>query len=371
MNKKESLLDQSLLIPFAILTAISIVFIYSSSSVVADTDFGNQYFYLQRQLIALSIGLLAGSIFLFIPISFYKENGLLLILFSAFLLTLVFIPGIGVEKNGSLRWINIGFNIQPSEIAKIFVPIYLCGYCLRRKEQLENSWWGFIKPLILTSIISILLLLEMDLGATVVIFAIGIIILFIGGAKFNQLLLLFLVFLSSVILIAYFNEERWSRVVSFSNPWDDVGGSDYQLINALVASVQGGFSGLGIGESTQKYYFLPESHTDFIFSIFVEETGVIGMSILFACYLMILWRLFRLADRSMKKNFFFNSLLISFFALLFFMQTSLNIFVNLGLIPTKGLALPFISYGRSSVIMNFIALAITLRASWEFRNNIK
>ena len=371
MNKKESLLDKSLLIPFAILTAISIVFIYSSSSVVADADFGNQYFYLQRQLVALSIGLFAGAIFLFVPISFYRENGLLLILISAFLLSLVFIPGIGVEKNGSLRWINIGFNIQPSEIAKIFVPIYLCGYCLRRKDQLENSWWGFVKPLILTSIISVLLLLEMDLGATVVIFAIGILILFIGGAKFNQLLILFLVFISIVILIAYFNEERWSRVVSFSNPWDDVRGTDYQLINALVASVQGGFFGLGIGESTQKYYFLPESHTDFIFSIFVEETGVIGMTLLFSCYLVILWRLFKLAHSSMKKNFFFNSLLISFFALLFFMQTSLNIFVNLGLIPTKGLALPFISYGRSSVIMNFVALAITLRASWEFRNNIK
>ena len=307
MNRKESLLDQSLLIPFAILTSISLIFIYSSSNVIAEADFNNQYFYLERQFIAISVGLLAGTITLFIPISFYRENGLLLVLFSAFLLTLVFIPGFGIEKNGSLRWINLGFNIQPSEIAKILVPIYLCGYCLKQKEQLETSWWGFIKPLILTSLLSILLLLEMDLGATVVIFAIGIIILFIGGAKFNQLILLFLVFLSTVILIAYFNEERWSRVISFSNPWDDVGNSDYQLINALVASVQGGFSGLGIGESTQKYYFLPESHTDFIFSIFVEETGVIGMSILFACYLMILWRLFRLADRSMKKKFFCNS----------------------------------------------------------------
>ncbi len=371
MNRKESLLDQSLLIPFAILTSISLIFIYSSSNVIADADFNNQYFYLERQFIALSVGLLAGTIALFIPISFYRENGLLLILFSAFLLTLVFIPGFGVEKNGSLRWINLGFNIQPSEIAKIFVPIYLCGYCLKQKEQLKTSWWGFIKPLILTSLISILLLLEMDLGATIIIFTIGIIILFIGGAKFNQLFILFLVFFSIVSILIYLNPERLDRVTSYSDPWDDVGGSDYQLINALIASVQGGFSGLGIGESTQKYYFLPEAHTDFIFSIYVEETGIIGMSFLFICYFVILWRLFELAEKSMKKNFFFNSLLITSFALIFFIQTSLNIFVNLGMIPTKGLTLPFISYGRSSVIMNFIALAITLRSSWEFRNNIK
>ena len=139
----------------------------------------------------------------------------------------------------------------------------------------------------------------------------------------------------------------------------------------LIASVQGGFSGLGIGESTQKYFFLPEAHTDFIFSIYLEETGAIGFLILFACYLVILWRLFKLAENAKNQNYFFNSLIITSFALLFFIQTSLNIFVNLGVIPTKGLTLPFISYGRSSVIMNFIALAITLRASWEFRNKIK
>ena len=132
-------------------------------------------------------------------------------------------------------------------------------------------------------------------------------------------------------------------MTSYSDPWDDVGGSDYQLINALIASVQGGFSGLGIGESTQKYYFLPEAHTDFIFSIYVEETGVIGMSFLFSCYFIILWRLFKLSEKSMKRNFFFNSLLITSFALIFFIQTSLNIFVNLGMIPTKGLTLPFIA----------------------------
>ena len=148
-------------------------------------------------------------------------------------------------------------------------------------------------------------------------------------------------------------------------------GSDYQLINALIASVQGGISGLGIGESTQKYFFLPEAHTDFIFSIYIEETGMLGLIVLLSAYLIILGRLYFLADRSMKKNFYFNSLLITAFALTLFIQTALNIFVNLGLIPTKGLALPFISYGRSSVIMNFIGLAIMLRASWEFRNNIK
>jgi cell division protein FtsW len=371
-NKKENLLDIALLAPILIITAISLLFIYSSSNVIAYADYGNPFFFLQRQIIALSISLIACSIFLFIPISFYRRHGLTLLLLSTFVLALVLIPGIGIERNGAMRWLAIGpINIQPSEIIKVFLPLYLCSYCLRRKEQLESSWRGFIKPIAITTIIGLLLFLEPDYGNTAILFSIAICILFIGGARVSQLSILTLIFFTFLSIAIYFNPERLDRVLSFANPWDDMRGSDYQLINALIASVQGGFSGLGIGESTQKYFFLPEAHTDFIFSIYLEETGFIGFSILMACYLTILWRLFKLAETSSKKNYFFNSLLITSFALLFFIQTALNIFVNLGVIPTKGLTLPFISYGRSSVIMNFIALAITLRASWEFRNKIK
>ena len=372
INKKENLFDLTLLVPFLIITGISLIFIYSSSNVIADADFGNPFFFLQRQIIALSISLVACSIFLFIPISFYKENGLILLVLSSMLLGLVLIPGLGQEINGARRWLAIGpINIQPSEIIKVFLPLYLCSYCLRRKDQLETSWRGFIKPIVVTTLIAVLLFLEPDYGNTAILFSIAICILFIGGAKISQLAILTIIFLIFLSIAIYFNPERLDRVLSFANPWDDMTGSDYQLINALIASVQGGISGLGIGESTQKYFFLPEAHTDFIFSIYLEETGAFGFLILLACYLVILWRLFKLAENAKNQNYFFNSLIITSFALLFFIQTSLNIFVNLGVIPTKGLTLPFISYGRSSVIMNFIALAITLRASWEFRNKIK
>lgn len=371
-NKANKLFDQLLLIPFMVITAISLIFIYSSSNVIAYADYGNPYFFFQRQVIALSISLIVGTIFLFIPISFYRENSLILLLISAFFLVLVLIPGLGQEVNGARRWLPIGpINIQPSEIAKIFLPIYLCSYCLRRKEQLESTLRGFLKPIIVTTILGSLLFLEPDYGSTVIVFAISLMILFIGGAKVSQLVLLGTIFLIFLSVAISFNPERLDRVLSFANPWDDQRNSDYQLINALIASIQGGIFGLGVGESTQKYFFLPEAHTDFIFSIFLEETGLFGMSILFICYFLILWRLFKLAELSNKKNFFLNSLIITSFALIFFIQTALNIFVNLGIVPTKGLTLPFISYGRSSVIMNFIALAITLRASWEFRNNIK
>lgn len=372
VKQKESLLDLIILIPILVLSSISILYVFSASNVTAYENFSNSFFYVERQMVALAIALILFFAFLFVPISFYRKHGLLLFFLSSVLLLLVLFPGIGKMVNGSRRWLDFGFiNIQPSEIAKVFVPLYLCSYCLRRKEQLESSWRGFLKPILITSIISILLFFEPDIGAMVVIFAIGISILFIGGAKLSQLGILSLIFFLLVSIFVYFNAERLDRVLEFSNPWDNQQGSDYQLINALIASIQGGFFGLGIGESTQKYYFLPEAHTDFIFSIYIEETGLLGLLLLLSSYLIILGRLYYLAERSMKKNFYFNSLIITAFAVTFFFQTALNVFVNLGLIPTKGLALPFISYGRSSVIMNFIALAIMLRASWEFRNNLR
>ncbi len=372
VKQKESLLDLIILIPILVLSSISILYVFSASNVTAYENFSNSFFYVERQMVALAIALILFFAFLFVPISFYRKYGLLLFFLSSVLLLIVLFPGIGKMVNGSRRWLDFGFiNIQPSEIAKVFVPLYLCSYCLRRKEQLESSWRGFLKPILITSIISILLFFEPDIGAMVVIFAIGISILFIGGAKLSQLGILSLIFFLLVSIFVYFNAERLDRVLEFSNPWDNQQGSDYQLINALIASIQGGFFGLGIGESTQKYYFLPEAHTDFIFSIYIEETGLLGLLLLLSSYLIILGRLYYLAERSMKKNFYFNSLIITAFAVTFFFQTALNVFVNLGLIPTKGLALPFISYGRSSVIMNFIALAIMLRASWEFRNNLR
>jgi len=239
-----------------IITGISLIFIYSSSNVIANADFGNPFFFLQRQIIALSISMVACSIFLFVPISFYKENGLILLVLSSILLGLVLIPGFGQEVNGARRWLAIGpINIQPSEIIKIFLPLYLCSYCLRRKDQLETSVKGFIKPIVVTTLIALLLFLEPDYGNTAILFSIAICILFIGGAKISQLAILTIIFFIFLSVAIYFNPERLDRVLSFANPWDDMTGSDYQLINALIASVQGGISGLGIGESTQKYFF--------------------------------------------------------------------------------------------------------------------
>ena len=179
--------------------------------------------------------------------------------------------------------------------------MYLCSYCLRRREQLESSWRGFIKPIVVTTIIGLLLFLEPDYGNTAILFSIAICILFIGGAKISQLSILTVIFITFLSIAIYFNPERLDRVLSYANPWDDMTGSDYQLINALIASVQGGLTGLGIGESTQKYFFLPEAHTDFIFSIFLEETGLLGFSILMACYFVILWRLFKLAETFFQR----------------------------------------------------------------------
>lgn len=237
MKKVKPLFDPLIIIPFFFLTLVSLVFIFSSSSVVAYDKFSDPFFYLNRQLVAISISIIVASIFLFVPMSFHKENGAFLVLTSLFLLFLVVLPFIGTEVNGSRRWLNLfgAFNIQPSEIAKVFIPIYLCGYCLRRKEQLENSWYGFLKPLILTGICCILLLLEPDVGATAVLFAIGILILFAGGAKYSQLGALAFLFVLLISIFVYFDENRLTRVLSFSDPFDDPTRTDYQLLNALIA----------------------------------------------------------------------------------------------------------------------------------------
>ena len=293
MIEKHTFFDKYLVVPIIILTLISLVFIFSSSAPYAGEKYLDPYYFFERQIIALSIGILISSFVLFIPISFYRENGAIFILLSLLLLVLVLIPSVGTEVNGSRRWLRIvSFNLQPSEVAKVLVPLY-------------------------------------------------------------------------------FNEERFSRLISFTDPFDDIERTDYQLLMALIAIINGNWFGLGIGESTQKYFFLPEAHTDFIFSIYVEETGFAGILILFTCYLTMLYRIYRLAYISYKKNYTFNSFIIISFGFLFFVQTLANIFVNVGLIPTKGLPLPFISYGGSSIIMNFIFLSIAMRASWEFRNGIK
>ena len=372
MIEKHTFFDKYLVVPIIILTLISLVFIFSSSAPYAGEKYLDPYYFFERQIIALSVGIFISSFVLFIPISFYRENGAIFILLSLLLLVLVLIPSVGTEVNGSRRWLRIvSFNLQPSEVAKVLVPLYLCGYSLRRKRQLETSWWGFSKPLVLILIFCILLFLEPDYGATIVLFCVGMVVLFCGGAKISQLGILLVSFFVLMSILIYFNEERFSRLISFTDPFDDIERTDYQLLMALIAIINGNWFGLGIGESTQKYFFLPEAHTDFIFSIYVEETGFAGILILFTCYLTMLYRIYRLAYISYKKNYTFNSFIIISFGFLFFVQTLANIFVNVGLIPTKGLPLPFISYGGSSIIMNFIFLSVAMRASWEFRNGIK
>ena len=296
MIEKHTFFDKYLVVPIIILTLISLVFIFSSSAPYAGEKYLDPYYFFERQIIALSIGILISSFVLFIPISFYRENGAIFILLSLLLLVLVLIPSVGTEVNGSRRWLRIvSFNLQPSEVAKVLVPLYLCGYSLRRKRQLETSWWGFSKPLVLILIFCILLFLEPDYGATIVLFSVGMVVLFCGGAKISQLGILLVSFFVLMSILIYFNEERFSRLISFTDPFDDIERTDYQLLMALIAIINGNWFGLGIGESTQKYFFLPEAHTDFIFSIYVEETGFAGILILFTCYLTMLYRIYRLS----------------------------------------------------------------------------
>lgn len=364
INRTNNLL---ILFSFIGLMSLGFVMVASSSIYVADDMTGDPFYFASRQLIFISFGLVAMSIFLLLPSEFLFKSDWLFMLISILLLVALFIPDIGTSVNGSIRWIRLGpINIQPSEVCKFSLILYISGYSVRRMSEI-NTLRSFLKPLLLLFIISLLIMSQPDLGSTAIICLLVVAILFYAGISFFQFSLLSLLISLLGYLAISSSPMRLARVLAFTDPFaeDVVRNAGWQLSNSLISIGQGGWFGLGIGNSFQKNFFLPEAHTDFIFAILIEELGVVGGLLLVTLFVILFIGILRVALDSFTKDRPFQGYVSFGVMILIAVQALFNMAVNIGLLPTKGLTLPFISYGGTSIIIMMSLIAIVIRINNE------
>jgi len=370
--KTELQIDPVLLTIVLALLMGGFVILASASVSISDNAVGNPFFYVQRQLVAAAIGGVAGFVCLFVPMQVWRSTGPLLLLAGLALLVVVLIPGVGREVNGSTRWLRLGvMNLQVSEPARLCFLLYLAGYLVRRNKSLREEFTGFLRPMIVLTIACVLLLAEPDFGAAVVLLATALVMMFVAGARMRDFLLFFLAAILAMVALVVAAPYRMKRVTGFLDPWADPFNSGFQLIQSLIAIGRGEWFGVGLGDSVQKLFYLPEAHTDFVFAVFAEEFGLLGSLVLIALFLALLWRVFRLAMRAADAERFFEAYVAIGLGTWLGIQAFINIGVNMGLLPTKGLTLPLISYGRSSLIITMICIALLLRIHHELAVDAK
>lgn len=361
-------LDIPLVLTVCILLALGIVMVASTSIGVADAnkETGQPFYFLQRQLIYMVIGVGIAYLLLQVRMEYWKRAAPLLLLSSLVLLVIVLLPWVGKEVKGSTRWISLGlFQLQVSELAKLFVLIYLASYLVRRGDEVRSTVNGFLKPMAVLAVISFLLLLEPDFGAAAVLIATALGMMYLAGVRLRQFAVLLLVTTALLASIILFSPYRWLRVVSFMDPWADPFDSGFQLTQSLIAFGQGGWFGVGLGGSIQKLFYLPEAHTDFLFAVLSEELGLFGALLVVILFIVLVWRAFVIASLAQKKEQHFSAYLAYGIGLLISLQAFVNIGVNMGVLPTKGLTLPLMSYGGSSMVVTCIAVGILLRIRHE------
>jgi len=359
--------DLALVVAVAATMLLGLVMV-ASSSITTAADRGAALALFWRQLAYAAAAVAAMLLAARVPVAVWRRAGPWLLLFGAGLLALVLVPGIGREVNGSTRWIALGpVNLQPSELVKVFGVLYLAGYLVRRGDHVRSRLSGFFKPIALMALIALLLLAEPDYGATVVLFATTLTLLFLGGVPFLSfscwVLAIVLVFAIMLVSAPY----RMDRLLTFINPWADPFGSGFQLTQALIAVGRGEWLGVGLGQSVQKLHYLPEAHTDFLFAVLAEELGLLGVAGTIALFTFITWRAFAIGCRAITAGDAYGGFLAYGVALLLGLQAFVNMGVNLGLLPTKGLTLPLMSYGGSSLVANALAVGMLLRVDAESR----
>ena len=342
------------------------VILASASISISDNATGNPFFYIERQLIAAAIGAAAGLVCLYVPMQVWRSLGLLLLFVGLALLVVVLFPGVGHEVNGSTRWLRLGvMNLQVSEPARLCFLIYLAGYLVRQNKSLRDEFTGFLRPMIVLTVACILLLAEPDFGAAVVLLTTALVMMFVAGARLRDFFLFFMVAAVAMVALVLTEPYRVKRVTGFLDPWADPFNTGFQLTQSLIAIGRGEWFGVGLGESVQKLFYLPEAHTDFVFAVYAEEFGLLGSLILIALFLALLWRIFRLAMRAADAERFFEAYIAIGLGTWLGIQAFINIGVNMGLLPTKGLTLPLISYGRSSLIITMICVSLLFRIHHE------
>ena len=296
----------------------------------------------------------------------WSNVGPLMLLLGLALLLVVLVPGIGHTVNGSTRWLRIGaINLQVSEPVRLCLMIYLAGYLVRHNKSLREQFTGFLRPMMILSLACGLLLAEPDFGAAIVLLATALAMLFVAGARFRDFFIFFSAAVIGMVVLAITSPYRLERLTGFLDPWSDPFNSGFQLTQSLIAIGSGEWLGVGLGNGVQKLFYLPEAHTDFVFAVFAEEFGLLGTLVLIALFLALLWRIFMLGIRAANVERFFEAYLAIGIGAWLGLQAFINVGVNMGLLPTKGLTLPLISYGRSSLIVAMVSIGLLLRIHHE------
>lgn len=365
------LYDQSLIWVTLILLGLGLVMVYSASIALAEADkmTGHQStYFLVRQSIFLLIGLLAAFVTFQIPIYVWQKLAPYLFVLGLVLLTLVLIPHIGKNVNGSRRWLSLFIiNLQPSEFMKLFAAIYVADYTVRKSSHMDSITRGFLPMVAVMLVVGFLLLREPDFGAFSVIVAISISILWLGGINGKIFAALLAVLPVAIVGLILSSPYRMQRVIGFMDPWKDPYGKGYQLSHALIAFGRGEWFGVGLGASVEKLLYLPEAHTDFLLAVIAEELGFIGVVVVIGLFSWLVFRCFGIAKEAINNERYFSALLSQGIGVWIGAQGIINMGVNMGLLPTKGLTLPLLSFGGSGILANCIAIAVVLRIDYENR----
>lgn len=361
--------DEGLLWVTLILLALGLVMVYSASIAIADSSnaFGhNSTYFLIRQSIYITLGLMGGAICFQIPIEWWQKMAPYL--FVAGLVLLVLVLAIGRNVNGSQRWLSLGFmNLQPSEFVKLFAAMYVADYAVRKAEQMDSLTKGFLPMVAVMFLVGFLLLREPDFGAFAVIAATAISILWLGGINIKIFISLIAILPVAIYFLIVSSPYRLARVLGFMDPWADPFGKGYQLSHALIAFGRGEWLGVGLGASVEKLLYLPEAHTDFLLAVIAEELGFVGVSIVIGLFVWIVLRAFAIGKEAVANERYFGALLAQGIGVWLGVQGMINIGVNMGVLPTKGLTLPLLSFGGSGILANCMAIAILLKIDFENR----
>jgi cell division protein FtsW len=354
------------------LLILGYIMVTSSSLHLGEKMVNDSMYYPVKQLIHIVIGIIVAICVAFIPMKIWENSSSWLFIAGLALLVAVLIPGVGIKVNGSVRWISIsGLRIQVSEIVKFISVVYMAGYVTRHIEDVQNSTYGLIKPLLLFSVACFLLLMEPDFGSAVVILSIAMGVMYLSGARLWQFLILIAVVVLLGMLLVYFSPYRWARVTGFINPWADAQNTGFQLVQALISFGRGEIFGVGLGSGIQKLFYLPEAHTDFLFSVLAEELGLVGVLLTISLFSLLLWQTFAIAKKAELVDEKFAAFVAYGLGIWFGFQAFINMGVNMGMLPTKGLTLPLMSYGGGSMITMCAAMALLFRVNSEIVEKLK
>ncbi|MCK5894101.1 MAG: putative lipid II flippase FtsW [Endozoicomonadaceae bacterium] len=364
--KDRQVLDYPFIASVLILMLVGLVMIASASTDMSSVHYGSAFHFFLRQSIFVVVAVAVMAAVQLFPISFWQQWGVELLGLALSVLVLVLF--VGREINGSVRWIPLGFfNLQASEVAKFGIVVYMASYLERRKDEVRDGWWGFIKPLMVLLVAMVLLLVEPDFGAVVVLMFVVLGMVFLAGVRLRQYFVMIALSLVGIVLAAISQPYRMRRLTTYMDPWAYQFESGYQLTQSLIAFGRGGWLGEGLGHGIQKQFYLPEAHTDFIFAVIAEEFGLLGSIVVIMLLAFVTWRALRIGYLAEKAGYVFSGYMAYGFGLLIGIQVFINIGVSSGLLPTKGLALPFLSYGGSNLLMNCLTMGLLVRIDYERR----